>query len=72
MSIGPQAAAASVDTQAMSHHVCANCRRVLSADAALAGKLCDKCSWAAASDEFRDDEPTRRKTIVPLSVLIET
>ena len=55
----------------MSHHACANCRRVLSPNVALtAGQLCDKCSWAAASDEFRDDLPTRRKAIVPLALLI--
>ncbi|HEY2744843.1 MAG TPA: hypothetical protein VGL86_09480 [Polyangia bacterium] len=54
----------------MSHHACANCRRVLSANVALvSGRFCEKCRWAAAAAEFRDDVPTRRKIIVPLSVL---
>jgi hypothetical protein len=46
--------------------ICANCRRPLSATTALkTGKLCNKCNWAASSDEFSEDVPTVRRTDVP-------
>jgi hypothetical protein len=50
---------------------CANCRKALSPSLALtAGKLCDKCSWAASAREFSDDAPTRpRSIIVPPAAL---
>ena len=47
------------------HARCANCRQVLSPCLALtAGKFCDKCSWAASALEFRDDAPTRPRSII--------
>ena len=55
----------------MSHHACANCRRTLTASIVVAaGKLCDKCNWAAAAIEFRDETPTRRETIAPQILIL--
>jgi hypothetical protein len=54
----------------MSHHRCANCRRPLTpSDALSVGKLCDKCDWAKASAEFREEAPTRPRVIIPLAAL---